>query len=369
MKLANTKKIREIREKWSSGKYPFSFRGLTAVQRHYPKVKKDVIREALAGLDTYTLFREEKKPKRYNPIFVRKKREILQSDLIDLTGLSKENDNVKFLLVVLDTFTRYVWIEPLKDKSAPTVLEAFKRIEKKMPQGLGQAIMTDQGKEYVNGQFQRYLAGKNVRVIVPNNKCPHVERFNRTFQNILYKYMEENQTHTYVDRLQSFVDLYNNSYHRILKMSPFQAEQEANYTDVLSAVENYYAKAAPDVRPPNQFQVGDHVRITGHKSMFHKGYYQTFLPKIYKVTKVVSHLPITMYKIADLETNVEEAGTWYANELQLVSKDYDGTVFKIEEVIKTKGKGNKKQALVKWKYWPESTNSWIPYADIQALGN
>ena len=52
----------EIRKNWTSGKHPISFSGLTNVQKQYPHVSKDIIEDALAGIDTYTLFREEKKP-------------------------------------------------------------------------------------------------------------------------------------------------------------------------------------------------------------------------------------------------------------------------------------------------------------------
>ena len=49
-------------------------------------------------------------------------------DLVFLTGLEKYNDNVKYLLTVIDTFTRFAWIRMLKDKMADTVLNAFKSI-------------------------------------------------------------------------------------------------------------------------------------------------------------------------------------------------------------------------------------------------
>ena len=357
----------EIRRNWTSGKHPISFSGPTNIQRYYPTVSKKVIEDAISGLDTYTLFREEKKPRYYNPIFVRKKREIIQSDLIDLSSLSAENDGVKYLLVVIDTFTRFAWIEPLKTKSADDVLKGFQKIERRMPGGLGESLMTDQGKEYVNRQFQNYLKRLGVKVIVPNNKCPHVERFNRTFQNLLYKYMEENQTHKYLDKLGGFVELYNNRYHRIIRTSPFLAEKPENYQSVLSAVERYYTSAARAKKKKPSFKIGDHVRITAHKNLFHKGYYQTFKPNVYRVSEVLSHLPETMYKISDLESGAVEAGSWYESELQLVSQDYDNTVFKIEKVIKTRKKGEAKEALVKWKYWPESENSWIPYSAIKDL--
>ena len=290
----------EIRQNWTSGKHPISFSGIQNIQRFYPDVSKNIIRDAISGLDTYTLFREEKKPRYYNPVYVRNKREIIQSDLIDLSALSKDNDNVKFLLVVIDTFSRFAWIEPLKNKSAETVLTAFKKIEKRMPLGLGESIMTDQGREYVNKQFETYLKRKNVKVIIPNNKCPHVERFNRTFQNKLYKYMEEHQTKRYIDQLDTLLKLYNNQYHRIINTTPSLAEKPRYYHRVLLALEKYYRSAVPKQKKKPAFKINDHVRITAHKSLFHKGYYQTFNPKIYFISKILVNFNEPMYKISDL---------------------------------------------------------------------
>ena len=357
----------EIRKNWSSGKHPISFSGVSNVQREYPHVPKHIIQDALAGIDTYSLFREEKKPKQYNPVFVRNKREILQSDLIDLQNLSEFNNDYKYLLVVIDTFSRFAWIEPLKSKKTAEVLASFKQIMSKLkPLRPNTSLMTDQGGEYINKSFQDYLKKEKVQTIVPNNKCPHVERFNRTFQNILYKYLEEAQTKTYINKLDGLLSLYNNRYHRIIKTAPAKAEKEENYTKVRNALDLYYSKVK-NKKPSFSFKIGDLVRITAHKKMFQKGYYQSFLPKIYKIIEIISHLPITMYKIADKETNTPEAGTWYGNELQLVSNDYNDTLYKIEEVLKTKGKGKNQQSLVKWKYWPNSYNSWVKTADIENI--
>lgn len=43
---------------------------------------------------------------------------------------SKWNKGYRYLLMVLDVFSKYGWIEPLKDKTGETVTEAFKRVFK-----------------------------------------------------------------------------------------------------------------------------------------------------------------------------------------------------------------------------------------------
>lgn len=360
---------REIRRNYLSGTHPISFSGRSNVKRYYPQASQSLINDALAGLDTYTIFREEKKPRVYNPIYVREPRELIQSDLIDLHTIANKNRNVKYLLVVIDSFTRFAWVRPLLSKNTDAVLSAFKDIVRNMPGGIGKAFMSDQGTEYVNRVFRNYLTENGVEIRIPNNKCPHVERFNRTLQNLLFRYMEENETETYIDKLQQLVSVYNNRYHRTIKMSPKEAERPENLNKVENAVQEYYDKVQEKAgtKKNQKFKVGDHVRITLYKQQFHKGYYQTFKRTVYEISEVLTNLPVTMYKLKNLDTGQPEVGTWYNEELQKVSKDYDDTVFKIEREVRTRGRGPNKQVLVKWKNYPESFNSWEPYENIQAI--
>lgn len=50
------------------------------------------------------------------------------ADHIDMTKFKKENDGVQFELLVIDIFSKYVWMRPLKDKKGPTTARAFEDI-------------------------------------------------------------------------------------------------------------------------------------------------------------------------------------------------------------------------------------------------
>ena len=43
---------------------------------------------------------------------------------------SKDNNRIKYLLTVIDTFSKFVWIVPLKRKTGQEVANAFSRILK-----------------------------------------------------------------------------------------------------------------------------------------------------------------------------------------------------------------------------------------------
>ena len=52
----------------------------------------------------------------------------MQTDLIDMSDISTTNKNIKYILTVIDIFSRFVYVEPLKDKNSTTVVYAMKKI-------------------------------------------------------------------------------------------------------------------------------------------------------------------------------------------------------------------------------------------------
>ena len=357
---------REIRDNWISGEHPISFSGVSNVRRYYPNVPLDVIRDALAGIDTYTLFRPEKPPRHRNPYYVWEKRKQMQADLIDSRKWAEFNDDVNYLLCVIDIYSRFAWVEPLKAKNAGAVLRAFEKIIEKA--GKPKELETDQGKEFWNTHMKTYLESENIAHRSPLDHASHVERFNQTLKNILMRYMEERQTNTYIDALEELVQLYNTRYHSSVKMTPTEAEKDSNRQKVNDALEKFYDKATggKKARKP-KFKVGDRVRISAFKSTFHKGYDLTFKPDVYVIVEVNTKMKVPMYKIRMLDKKELEAGSWYEHELQLVSQDVKESLFKIEKILKSRGSGKNKQHLIKWMYYPESENSWEPNENIKDL--
>ena len=69
-----------------------------------------------------------------------------------------------------------------------------------------------------------------------------------------------------------------------------------------------------------------------------------------------------IYTLADWYDNPVK-GTFYQKELQKIETT-EADMFKIEKVLKYKGRGNKKEALVHWLGWFKHFDSWIPVSDI-----
>ena len=90
-------------------------------------------------------------------------------------------------------------------------------------------------------------------------KSIFAERFIRTLKNRIYKYMTSVSKNVYIDKLNDLVNKYNNTYHRTIKMKPFDVKL-STYIDFNK--ENN--KEGP------KFKVGDHVKISKYKNIFCK---------------------------------------------------------------------------------------------------
>ena len=58
-------------------------------------------------------------------VYARFKDNIWAADLAEIISLSSKNKNIKYLLCLIDYFTKYAWVKPLKYKKRKTVLNVF----------------------------------------------------------------------------------------------------------------------------------------------------------------------------------------------------------------------------------------------------
>ena len=73
-----------------------------------------------------------------------------------MESLSFKNKNVKYLLCIIDIFTKYAWVKPVKDKKGQTVLNAFIEIVNES-NGKPNKLWVDQGGEFYNRFMQEWL--------------------------------------------------------------------------------------------------------------------------------------------------------------------------------------------------------------------
>ena len=287
-----------------------------------------------------TIIRKFNKRKVYSSF----KDNIWGADLADMQLLSKFNKGIKYLLCVIDLFSKYAFVVPLKDKKGISIVNAFQSILNKSKRKPNK-IWVEKGSEFYNNSFKKWLQDNDIIMYSTYNEGKSVvaERFIRTLKSKIYKYMTSISKNVYIDKLNAIVNKYNNTYHTTIKMKPIDVK-DCTYINTNKEINYKYPK----------FKVGDYIRISKYKNIFAKGYMPNWSEEVFVVDKIKNTVPWT-YVINDL--NGEEiTGTFYKNELQKTNQKE----FRIEKVIKQKGD----KLYVKWRGYDNSFNSWIKKNDI-----
>ena len=295
---------------------PASFSGVNKVTKH-AKLSQKKVQKYLGDNPTYVRFKPTRKrfPRRKYRVFAR--HDLLQGDLADVSKLKRFNGGVTFLLVVVDCFSRYVNVEPVKNKSAKTILEAFKLILEKIPQ-VPKNLMTDRGTEFTNELFTSHCSELGINFYTSQDaatKCSIVERVIKTLKGKLYRYMAANKTKRYIDALGELVSSYNNTYHRSIRMAPSEVNDETEGALRARVFANFIFAPKPAFR----YNVGDKVYAAKSRSAFTKGYTPTFNDEVLHVHQHKNTSP-PVYKLIDSDNNII-SGSFYEQELAHVPRD------------------------------------------------
>ena len=104
--------------------------------------------------------------------------------------ISKYNKRIRYLLCVIALSSKYALVVPLKDKKGATIVNAFQSILNNS-KGKPNKIWVDQGSEFYNSSFKKWLQDNDIKMYSAHNEEKSVvaERFLRTFKNKIYKHM------------------------------------------------------------------------------------------------------------------------------------------------------------------------------------
>ena len=104
--------------------------------------------------------------------------------------LNKFNKGFRFLLCVIDIFSKYAWVVPLKDKKGVSIVDAFQKILKESNRKPNK-IWVDKGSEFYNNSFKKWLKDNDNEMYSIHNEEKSVvaERFIRILKTKIYKYM------------------------------------------------------------------------------------------------------------------------------------------------------------------------------------
>jgi len=354
----------DLRENYNLAGHPIAFSGINTIHSYYRGIlDKEKIKEILSSIENYTLHREHHSGQR-NTSYSHFKRYQFQMDLVDIQQLADYNDGAKYLLTCIDTFTRKAFVRILTTKKANYVLDAFKSILREAIEK-PKTITFDRGGEFRNKLFTDFCKENDIEIRTPDSSihAAFVERFNRTLQTLMYKYMSENETYRFanvkdkdgnkVPVLFALLATYNNRKHRMTGFTPEQAENDES---IHLEIRNRQAKQQEKIkRKPVKLKIGDEVRISKMKTKFSRGYHETTNAEIFRIVNIKTNMKIPMYILESYDGKEVIKGSFYDYELTKVT----GDIFRIEKILRKKKTKSGTHLYVKWKGFPDSYNSWI----------
>lgn len=164
--------------------------------------------------------------------------------------------------------------------------------------------------------MKAFLKSKNIfhYFSFGDRKSSIVERVNRTLQNIIYPIMHERKTKAWSKLLDDVLTIYHGRYHRSIKMTPFDAEKDQNQAKLR---EIYKRKYKSVIKHGPKFKKGDIVRlqIKTKGGIKRREYLQSFTDEKYKISRVMDHLPIPMFKVSNMAGEEIQGGSFYHWEL------------------------------------------------------
>jgi Integrase core domain/Chromo (CHRromatin Organisation MOdifier) domain len=357
--MGNNENVKDISAVYNNISHPASFSGLSKLRKHLGNhiTNGDIIKY-LREQESYTLHKPTTKKIKRDYVFVTKIDETWQMDLIDMQQYKSVNGGVRYILVVIDVLSKYVWARPLQDKKANTVKIALDSIITESGRK-PELIQSDKGLEFKNKTLSTYLHSADVKLYSTENddiKACIAERVIRTLKEKLFKYFTHTNACRYIDVLQDIIQSYNDAYHRSIGTTPASVNED----NFLNVWRRLYSNKLGIKKTLPALCVGAYVRISKTKRAFEKGYTGNWTKEIFQIRSVLHRNP-PMYELTDLSLE-NITGRFYEKELQQVLLPEYHIV---EKILRKRGTGSSKQLYVKWKGYPAKFNSWITETDLR----
>lgn len=331
------------------------------------KISKEKIKSWLQNQLSYSLNKPVSRKFQRGRVIVKGIDDQFDADLASLARIADENNGYKYLLVVIDIFSRFGWVEPLKKKAAPNIVRAFRKILKggRVPRRL----RTDAATDFRSKEFQQLLKEYDIVHFTTHSEkqANYVERFIKTIKSKIYRYLTENRTDRYIDVLPKLVESYNKTWHSGIQSEPVNVSKlnESKLWWQMYWPDEAYVKSERELKARRRrkqlskifkFRVGDRVRISYIRKAFQREYDTKWSYEIFTVSRRFLRQGQPIYKLVDW-FNEELKGTFYQKELQKV--DVRRQPWRIEKVLDSRGLGRRIEYFVKWIGWPKKFNTWI----------
>jgi len=222
-------------------------------------------------LEIYQLTKIQKK-KVFNSVIAYYPGDAYQMDIIVYNKY--EIHKYKYILVVIDVYSRYVQVRPLTNRENININKNIISIFN----DIGYPFRVQSDLEFATKEFIDLMSKCNVKLSFSDpheiNKNAIVERFNRTLRDLLKKYRLLYKNYNWPTYINDLIDIYNNTFHKTIGDTPNNIWNNFNYNQ-----QNIIQK-------PVEFKVGDIVRIVKLKKIFGKADEIIHSKEVYKVIKI-----------------------------------------------------------------------------------
>lgn len=276
-----------------------------------PEITLSQVKHYLAGKEAYTFHRRVFTNFKRRKVIVPGIDKQWQADLVDFSAIAAENDNYKYILSVIDVFSRKAWVLGLLNKKTESVAETFDSLIQKTKRR-PEKLQTDDGKEFTGKVFQDMLKENGIIHFSTNMlvKAQIVERFNRTFKNIVHRYFTEKKSLRYIDRLQQFQNNYNSKPHRSLGGL---APDRVNLRNEREVFNLQYGKYLSERAKKTRFKINDTVRLSSYRKTFARGYTKNYTSEIFTIADILYTNPVT-FRVLDKNGELVD-GVFYEREI------------------------------------------------------
>jgi hypothetical protein len=277
-----------LNELYEENNFPAKAKLLKLAKETRPEITAKDVNDFLDAELAYQLLKETKDlASNSGHIVAYRSNEIWQMDIYDVSRYEKSNKGFKYMFAVVDVFTRFGYIIPMKNKDITSTTEALKEIIAMNKTGPN-LIMSDNDSSFMGEMFQKLLTSNNIHhdanAIGDHHALGIIDNFAKRIKRILTAQFLRTKNKTWIDNIQKIIRTYNNSKHSSIgNFTPQQImndDPEINelifLVNLLKSKENGTA---------SDLQVGDLVR-TRITEGFRKGTDPRYSGHIHTVMKI-----------------------------------------------------------------------------------
>ena len=250
---------------WSENNYPAKTRLLKLAKEANPEVKAKDIDKFLSDQISYQLLKETKNlTSHLGHIVAFRINETWQIDIYDVSRFESANKKFKYMFAVVDVFSRFAYIVPLKNKDIESTTKALEEVinYNKEPPNL---IMSDNDASFLGSEFQKLLVKYNIHhdpnAVGDHNSLGIIDNFAKRIKRILTAQFLQTKKKNWIDIIQKIVKTYNTSPHSALgSFSPSEVMSNDNQEliDNLVLINTYKSQ---ENATTTDLILGDSVRI------------------------------------------------------------------------------------------------------------